>query len=156
MLRARQVPIVRGSPTGRVNTASNFDLFHSFNFKLRSRVCPYKRAYRTGLPYVSSLGCAGHLSSEASISMLIPTLTKPTLACGVLLLVLGVLPTAVHSLTSYANDFVDPDYIVRKQFPTNTVIAQKTIVQWANQYATLGPWSMCSALSIEPGNSIQY
>ena len=75
--------------------------------------------------------------------MLIPTLAKSNLARGALLLVLGVLPTAVHSLTSYANDFVDPDYIVGKQFPANTVIAQKTIVQWADQYATLGPWSMC-------------
>ena len=55
---------------------------------------------------------------------------------------------AVHSLTNYANDFVDPDYIVGKKFPSNTVIAQKTIVRWADQYATLGPWSMCFALLI--------
>lgn len=73
--------------------------------------------------------------------MLLPTLSKPSLACGALLLVLGALPTAVHSLTSYANDFVDPDYIVAKQFPANTVVAQRTIVQWADEYATLGPWS---------------
>jgi len=78
--------------------------------------------------------------------MLIPSLSKSNLARGTLLLVLGALPTAVHSLTSYANEFVDPDYIVEKQFPPNTVIAQNTIVQWANEYATLGPWSMCSAL----------
>ena len=78
--------------------------------------------------------------------MLIPTLSKLHLACGTLLLVLGALPAAVHSLTSYANDFVDPDYIAGKNFPTNTVIAQKIIVQWADEYATLGPWSMCPAL----------
>ena len=75
-----------------------------------------------------------------------PTLSKPSMIYGALLLVLGALPTAVHSLTSYANDFVDPDYIVGKKFPANTVIAQKTIVQWADQYAALGPWSMCLAL----------
>ena len=75
--------------------------------------------------------------------MLVPTLFKPSLACGALLLVLGALPTAVHSLTSYANDFVDPDYVVGKQFPANTVVAQRTIVQWADEYATLGPWSTC-------------
>ena len=77
--------------------------------------------------------------------MLIPTLSKPSLACGALLLILGVLTTAVHSLTSYANDFVDPDYIVGMNFPTNTVIAHKFIVRWADQYAALGPWSMCCA-----------
>ena len=82
--------------------------------------------------------------------MLIPTLAKQNLARGALLLILGALPTVVHSLTSYANDFVDPDYIIRKQFPTNTVIAQKTIVQWANQYATLGPWSTCLTRSVQP------
>ena len=78
--------------------------------------------------------------------MSMPTLSKSNLARGALLLVLGPFPTVVHSLTSYANDFVDPDYIVGKQFPANTVIAQKTIVQWANQYATLGPWSTRLAL----------
>ena len=75
--------------------------------------------------------------------MLTSTFSKSNLARGALLLVLGALPTAVHSLTNYANDFVDPGYIVGKKFPSNTVIAQKTIVQWADQYASLGPWSMC-------------
>lgn len=82
--------------------------------------------------------------------MMMSTHSKSNLACGALLFVLGTLTTAVHSLTSYANDFVDPDYIIGKQFPTNTVIAQKTIVQWADQYATLGPWSMCLALAQLP------
>ena len=100
---------------------------------------PLLRGVRTGLFF------------PTLISMLIPTLSKPNLARGALLLVLGVLPTAVHSLTSYANDFVDPDYIVGKQFPTNTVIAQKIIVQWADQYATLGPWSTCLALLTSQG-----
>ena len=63
----------------------------------------------------------------------------------VLSLALGVLPTAVYSLTNYANDFVDPDYIVGKKFPANTAIAQRTIVRWADQYAAFGPWSTCPA-----------
>ena len=89
--------------------------------------------------------------------MLIPTLSKSNLARGALFLVLGVLPTAVHSLTSYANVFVDPDYIVGKQFPTNTVIAQKIIVRWANQYAAMGPWSTCLVLlSSSLGNFTEY
>lgn len=74
----------------------------------------------------------------------------PNVARGALLLALGILPTAVHSLTSYANDFVDPDYIAGKNFPTNTVIAQKFIVQWADEYSTLGPWSTCLALLTDP------
>jgi len=78
--------------------------------------------------------------------LILSTFSKRNLAYGTLLLVLGALPTAVHSLTSYANDFVDPDYIVGKKFPANTAIAQKTIVQWADQYATLGPWSTCLVL----------
>ncbi|KAF9648312.1 chondroitin AC/alginate lyase [Thelephora ganbajun] len=82
--------------------------------------------------------------------MLIPTLSKPNLARGALVLVLGALPTAVHSLTSYANDFVDPDYIVGRKFPANTAIAQKTIVRWANEYATLGPWSVMNKSVVPP------
>lgn len=73
--------------------------------------------------------------------MLVPTFSKLSLACVALLLALGVLPTAVYSLTSYANDFVNPDYIAAKDFPANTAIAQKIIVRWADEYAALGPWS---------------
>lgn len=80
--------------------------------------------------------------------MLTPTFSSSNLARAARLLVLGVLPTAVHSLTSYANDFVNPDYIVGRKFPSNTVVAQKTIIQWADQYAAMGPWSECFAPSI--------
>lgn len=80
--------------------------------------------------------------------MLMPTFPKLNLACGALLLALGALPTVVHSLTSYANDFVDPDYIAAKNFPANTAIAQKIIIQWADEYAALGPWSTYPPLCI--------
>ena len=86
--------------------------------------------------------------------MPIPTLSKSHLARGALLLILG-LPTTVHSLTSYANDFVDPNYIVGKKFPAHTAIAQKTIVQWANQYAVLGPWSMWFDLLISSHDLVE-
>lgn len=80
--------------------------------------------------------------------MLTPTLSKSTLARGAGLLVLAALTPTVRSLTNYANDFVDPEYIVGRKFPANTVIAQKTIVQWADQYAALGPWSVSFAFFI--------
>lgn len=48
----------------------------------------------------------------------------------------------VHSFTSYANDFVDPQYILSKAFPWDTIEAQQTIIAWANESASYGPWSM--------------
>lgn len=131
--------------------ATNHYFFHPFNFKLR----PPSQPSQKGLPHRDTShtprwplprGVQTNSFCLAWITMLIPTLTKSNLARGALFLVLGALPTAVHSLTSYANDFVDPDYIVGKKFPNNTVIAQKIIVQWADQYAAMGPWSTCSAL----------
>jgi hypothetical protein len=49
----------------------------------------------------------------------------------------------VHSFTSYANDFVDPDYILAKNFNSSTKAAQNTVVQWADELASQGPWSEC-------------
>jgi hypothetical protein len=43
-------------------------------------------------------------------------------------------------LVSYANDFVDPDYIVKGNFGENTLAAQSTIVTWARQSSDGGPW----------------
>jgi len=48
------------------------------------------------------------------------------------------------AVTSYANVFVDPDYIVARQFPPNTLAAQKTIVSWAQELAAEGPWTVMS------------
>lgn len=42
---------------------------------------------------------------------------------------------------SYANVFVDPNYIVARQFANNTVAARQTIVSWAQELAAQGPWS---------------
>lgn len=54
--------------------------------------------------------------------------------------VLAITPSAL-CYTAYANDFVDPKYILSKSFNTSTAAAQQTIVQWADQLAVQGPWS---------------
>jgi len=43
--------------------------------------------------------------------------------------------------TAYANDFVDPDYIVEGRYPANTGSSQVTIRGWATTWARRGPWS---------------
>jgi hypothetical protein len=53
---------------------------------------------------------------------------------------------AVHSLVSYANDFVDPDYVLGKTWNVSslgqkTSLAKETIVQWADDLNSQGPWS---------------
>lgn len=48
---------------------------------------------------------------------------------------------AVSALTSYANDFVDPDFILAGNFGNNTLAAQATIKSWASELAGQGPWS---------------
>ena len=55
--------------------------------------------------------------------------------------VLFLQPLPVRSLTSYANDFVDPAYALSKNFSNTTVEAQATIIQWAEDLASQGPWS---------------
>jgi hypothetical protein len=72
-----------------------------------------------------------------------------TLVTITLFILAGVAPV-VHSLVSYANDFVDPDYIVSKAFSNYTVEAQSTVVQWADELAAQGPWSkLCLCVHTE-------
>lgn len=59
----------------------------------------------------------------------------PGIVAGCLSLALPVL-----SFTSYSNDFADPKYILSKKFPATTVEAQRTILAWADEFASLGPW----------------
>jgi hypothetical protein len=49
--------------------------------------------------------------------------------------------STVSALTSYANDFVDPDFILAGKFGENTLAAQETIKSWAQELAVQGPWS---------------
>lgn len=40
----------------------------------------------------------------------------------------------------YDNDFLDPAYVLGKDFNSSTAAAQQTIVQWADFLAAQGPW----------------
>jgi len=46
-----------------------------------------------------------------------------------------------QNLTAYANDFVDPDYILSNNFGNNTKPSRDTIQTWAMTLASRGPWS---------------
>ncbi len=63
-------------------------------------------------------------------------------------LILLVLTGSVRAFVSYANDFVDPDFIVKGNFGENTRAAQNTIVEWAKESAAGGPWGMLRAFVI--------
>lgn len=54
--------------------------------------------------------------------------------------VLLVSTSVVQALVSYANDFVDPDYIVKGDFGQHTLAAQSTIADWAKESVVGGPW----------------
>lgn len=57
-------------------------------------------------------------------------------------------PAALADLgyKDYDNDFLDPSYILAKNFNQSTAAAQQTVVQWADFLATQGPW--CERLLI--------
>jgi hypothetical protein len=59
-----------------------------------------------------------------------------------LLSVLAIAPTtyAYYSYEDYDNDFLDPSYILAKNFSPSTAAAQQTIIQWADYLAAQGPW----------------
>jgi hypothetical protein len=40
----------------------------------------------------------------------------------------------------YDNDFLDPSYILAKNFNPSTAAAQQSIVEWADFLAAQGPW----------------
>ncbi|KAG5635945.1 hypothetical protein H0H81_009594 [Sphagnurus paluster] len=62
-------------------------------------------------------------------------------------LIFGI--NGVQALTSYANDFVNPDFIVAGDFANNTLAAQATILAWAKDSASKGPWfwKLCKYVS---------
>lgn len=67
------------------------------------------------------------------------------------------LAPAVLGFTDYANDFVDPTYVLSKDFNTSTAAAQSTIVAWADGLAADGPWSVMNKSIIPPtGNKHDY
>lgn len=62
-------------------------------------------------------------------------------------LILLVLTGSVRAFVSYANDFVDPDFIVSGNFGNNTLAARNTIIEWAKETAVGGPWCMLQYLA---------
>lgn len=61
-----------------------------------------------------------------------------------LLFCANLVDAAAVSYASYANVFVDPDFIVARQFPNSTLAAQQTIIGWAQELAGQGPWTVMS------------
>ena len=41
---------------------------------------------------------------------------------------------------SYDNDFIEPSYILGKNWNATTTVAQESIIQWADWLAAQGPW----------------
>lgn len=40
----------------------------------------------------------------------------------------------------YDNDFLDPSYVLSKNFNASTAAAQQSIIEWADVLAEQGPW----------------
>lgn len=76
------------------------------------------------------------LSFSPSPSTMLPTKFASSLT---IFLSLGAL--AVNPFTQYAVDFPDPDRVAAGDFPINLAGAEDTIVAWANEMASYGPWS---------------
>ncbi|KAF8152909.1 chondroitin AC/alginate lyase [Crassisporium funariophilum] len=65
--------------------------------------------------------------------------------------------STVSSQTAYANDFVDPDYILSKKFGDHTFQARQSILVWADSLAAKGPWSvMNKAVNPPSGDKHDY
>ncbi|KAF9001208.1 chondroitin AC/alginate lyase [Cyathus striatus] len=70
------------------------------------------------------------------------------------LLAVSCLFTTVIAQTSYANDFLDPAFIVSKEYGNNTLAAQETVVKWADTLAAQGPWSVMTKQGIAPSGDM--
>lgn len=73
-------------------------------------------------------------------------LPRPLAALSLCLLLLTNLllahsAAATNVFTCYANDFVDPTHAAAGQYASNLGGAQDTIVAWANEMNSYGPWS---------------
>jgi hypothetical protein len=45
-----------------------------------------------------------------------------------------------EGFSPYDNDFIEPNYILGKHWNATTVVAQESIVQWADWLAAQAPW----------------
>jgi len=76
-------------------------------------------------------------------------------------LVLSLLAVApsIHAISykDYDNDFLDPSYILAKNFSPSTAAAQQSVIEWADFLAAQGPWSvMNKTVSPPTGNKHDY
>ena len=62
------------------------------------------------------------------------------LIAGLLALALPLNVFGDSSYTDFDNDFVDPNYILAKDFSSSTCAAQTTVIQYADFLAAQGPW----------------
>lgn len=46
----------------------------------------------------------------------------------------------VHAIVDYVNVFIDPDYVLSENFPESLADARLTIMEWATQLNSEGPW----------------
>lgn len=51
-----------------------------------------------------------------------------------------------HAIVDYANVFIDPDYVLSENFPVSLGAARLTIMEWAAQLNSQGPWCECIPL----------
>ncbi|KAF8058672.1 chondroitin AC/alginate lyase [Lyophyllum atratum] len=72
----------------------------------------------------------------------------------IFLLLLALSGDGVQALTSYANEFVNPDFIVAGLFGNNTLQAQTTILEWAADSSKEGPWSVTKKVFVPPSGDI--
>ena len=74
--------------------------------------------------------------------------------------ILSLVPAALcdpPGFVAYANDFVNPNAILAKDFNTSTAASQQTIVAWADFLASQGPWSVMNKSVVPPtGNKHDY
>ncbi|KAL4242367.1 dermatan-sulfate isomerase family protein [Abortiporus biennis] len=55
----------------------------------------------------------------------------------------------------YDNDFIDPQYILSKNWSTSTLQAQQTIIEWANEVSNMGPWTVMNK-SVTPSSGDKH
>ncbi|KAJ8461815.1 hypothetical protein ONZ45_g18163 [Pleurotus djamor] len=80
------------------------------------------------------------------------TLASPSRSLLRFVLALNILTSisSVYAFTSYANDFVDPDYILAGNYGDSSRPARLTIASWARELAAKGPWTVINKTATPP------
>ncbi|KAJ7092858.1 chondroitin AC/alginate lyase [Mycena belliarum] len=79
-----------------------------------------------------------------------PPCPQATLSFCLAALLIAQVATATNLFTSYANDFVDPTIPATGKYAVNLGGAQDTIVAWANEMNSFGPWSVTNKPVLAP------